>query len=298
MAKTKFGAGETPVETAAAEPTTATPVPETESSVPAVVPSPGLPAKQNFVLGDYLPNFDQIVLPRVNMAQNIGQLQDTFDPGTIVLARQTVLFLPPDINTTTGEVKRQASPPVVMTALGFRPTRFVEKTKGGARGVIVNTEAEVVKAGGTTDYKEWKLKGESYGSGTRLFQPLVDACVLIERPAACEDDDSVFVHEIDGKKYALALWALKGTLYTSLAKGVWFTARRMGCLMSKEIKKDGKGTGVFTGGYPTWSWNIVSKEKPFENGNKSWILAGTPHKKNSEEFLDFVRTILEPPPQP
>jgi len=292
MAKTRFGAGETPAETTVVEPTPATPVPE--SAVPATVASPGLPAKQNFVLGDYLPNFDQIVLPRVNVAQNIGQLQDTFDPGTIVLARQTVLFLPPDIDMTTGTVKRAASPPVVMTALGFRPTRFIEKTTGGVKGIIVNTEADVVRAGGTLDYGEWKLKGGSI----KRFEPLVDACVLIQRPEACEDDDSVFVHEIDGKKYALALWALKGTLYTSLAKGVWFTARRMGCLMSKEIKKDGKGTGVFTGGYPTWSWNIVSKEKAFDTGNKSWILAGTPHKKNSEEFLEFVRTILEPPPQP
>lgn len=291
MAKTKFGAGETPAETVAAAPTPApTPV---ESSVPATVPSPGLPSRQSFVLGDLLPNFDQIVLPRVNVAQNIGQLQDTFDPGTIVLARQTVLFLPPVINTTSGEVKRQASPPVVMTALGFRPTRFIEKTQGGVKGIIVNTEADVVKAGGTLDYGEWKLKG----GAVKRFEPLVDACVLIERPAACEDDDSVFVHEIDGKKYALALWALKGTLYTSLAKGVWFTARRMGCLMSKEIKKDGKGTGVYTGGYPTWSWNIISKEKPFETGNKSWIVTGTPHKKNSEEFLEFVRTILSQPAQ-
>jgi hypothetical protein len=288
MAKTKFGAGETPAETPVAAPVAA----ETPQAV-AVVPPVGLPARNNFVLGDYLPSFDQVVLPRVNVAQNIGQLQDTFDPGTIVLARQTVLFLPPDIDMQTGTVKRAATPPVVMTVLGFRKTRFVEKTKGGAKGLIVNSEADVVKAGGTLDYGEWKLKGEAI----KRFEPLVDACVLIQRPEKAEDDDSVFVHEIDNQKYALALWSLKGTLYTSLAKGVWFTARKMGCLMSKEIKKDGRGTGVFTGGYPTWSWNISSKEKQFSEQNRSWIVTGTPHKKNTEAFIEAVRDILEPPPQ-
>ena len=290
MAKTKFGAGESPVENPVAE---ATPVAPENPQAVATVPSPGLPARNNFVLGDYLPTFDQVVLPRVNVAQNIGQLQDTFDPGTIVLARQTVLFLPPDIDLQTGTVRRAATPPVIMTALGFRKTRFVEKTKGGAKGLIVNTEADVVKAGGTLDYGEWKLKGDAI----KRFEPLVDACVLIQRPEQCEDDDSVFVHEIDNQKYALALWSLKGTLYTSLAKGVWFTARKMGCLMSKEVKKDGVGTGVFTGGYPTWSWNISSKEKQFSEQNRSWIVTGTPHKKNSEAFIEAVRDILEPPPQ-
>jgi len=288
MAKTKFGAGETPAETPVAAPVAA----ETPQAV-AVVPPVGLPARNNFVLGDYLPSFDQVVLPRVNVAQNIGQLQDTFDPGTIVLARQTVLFLPPDIDMQTGTVKRAATPPVVMTVLGFRKTRFVEKTKGGAKGLIVNSEQDVVKAGGTLDYGEWVLKN----GAVKRFEPLVDACVLIQRPEKAEDDDSVFVHEIDNQKYALALWSLKGTLYTSLAKGVWFTARKMGCLMSKEIKKDGKGTGVFTGGYPTWSWNISSKEKQFSEQNKSWIVTGTPHKKNTEAFIEAVRDILEPPPQ-
>src|ERR1044072_6742898 len=219
MAKTKFGAGETPAET----PVEATPIATETSQAVATVPAPGLPAKNHFVLGDYLPSFDQVVLPRVNVAQNIGQLQDTFDPGTIVLARQTVLFLPPDIDLQTGTVRRAATPPVVMTVLGFRKTRFVEKTKGGAKGLIVNTEQDVVRAGGTLDYGEWKLKGEG---NIKRFEPLVDACVLIQRPEQREDDDSVFVHEIDNQKYALALWSLKGTLYTSLAKGVWFTARK------------------------------------------------------------------------
>src|SRR6266566_1004863 len=137
--KTKFGAGETPAET----PVEATVIASETSQAVATVPSP----RNNFVLGDYLPSFDQVVLPRINVAQNIGQLQDTFDSGTIVLARQTVLFLPPDIDLTTGTVRRTATPPAIMTVLGFRKTRFVEKTKGGAKGLIVQTEQDVVRAG-------------------------------------------------------------------------------------------------------------------------------------------------------
>lgn len=280
MEVNKFGPGETSAVAETPNPSTAV-APPVQSALPA--------KRQGMVLGDILPSFDQVILPRVNISQNIGQLQDVFEPGSLVLNRQTLLFLPPDIDTTTGIARRAATAPVVVTALGFRPTRFVEKTTGGQKGIIVNTEQDVTAAGGTLDYGEWKLKAKT---GMKRFEPLVDACVLIQRPEGtlkkadgtdaplCPDDDTVFVHEIEGKKYAMALWALRGTCYTALAKGVWFTARMMGCLR---------------GGYPTYSYNISTKEKAYDTGNRSWIPIAVPHSKNPPAFIEFVRGILEPP---
>ena len=48
-----------------------------------------------FLLGDYLPSFKDIILPRLSMAQNIGVLKESFFPGSIVLDRKVALFIPP-----------------------------------------------------------------------------------------------------------------------------------------------------------------------------------------------------------
>src|SRR4051812_4947429 len=94
----KFGPGATtvPKTETAGNPQTAKvidvePVPAT---VPAVIPS-ALPAPTGLVLGDKLPDFSEIILPRINIVQNIGKLKDVFDPGSIVLGQQVILFTPP-----------------------------------------------------------------------------------------------------------------------------------------------------------------------------------------------------------
>jgi hypothetical protein len=75
-------------------------------------------------------------------------------------------------------------------------------------------------------------------SGIKRFEPLADAMVAIRRPADIKDDDTTFVYEVEGHKYALALWSMKGVVYTAGAKKVFFTARKIGALR---------------GGYPTYS---------------------------------------------
>jgi hypothetical protein len=237
-------------------------------------------APGGLVLGDKLPTFAEIILPRVNIVQGSGLLKDRFAFGSLVYdagsGGGTVLFTPPDIDKATGNIKRAGSPPVVITALGFNPTRYVEHVPGGGRGLIVNTEDAVLAAGGTLDYNEWKLKA---ASGMKRFEYLAEAVVLIERPDAAADDDTVFVYEVEGKKYALGLWGLKGTAYTAAAKRVFFTHRQNGCLRA---------------GYPTYSYNCSTMARTSNNNTYS-VPVCVPRAKNTPAFLAFVKSILEAP---
>jgi hypothetical protein len=303
MAEVKFGINEQPVAApVAAIPTVAETMSEAEgkaafaaetvaksgdpSPSTPVAPAPGLPAVRNtntamgpagLMLGDKIPDFSEIILPRLNIVQNIGKLKDEFPNGAIVLNQQNELFIPPLMNVKTATVERPATPPVKLVVLGFKPTRYCEKVPGGGKGMIVNTEDAVRNNGGTLDYGEWNLKK---ASGMKRFEPLADALVAVEKPAEFPDDDTVFVYEADGKKYALALWAMRGTSYTAAAKRVFFTARVAGCLRN---------------GYPTWQYDVSTREETYDSGNKAWIPVCIPKAKTTPAFLDFVRSVLSAP---
>jgi hypothetical protein len=261
-----FGANQTQVET---------PV---ETPAQALVPVASLPVAtarpSGLALGDKIPDFSEIVLPRLNMAQGIGDLKDSFPPGSLVFNRAVALFVPPDVDTKTGNVRRAATAPATITILGFRPTKYREKVSGGVRGLLVSSEAEVLANGGTLDYNEHALK---QASGMRLFQPLADALCLVERPETSKDDDTVFVFECAGKKYALAYWAMVGASYTAAAKKVFFTKRK---------------TGSLRAGYPTFSFSITSRYETWSGGKAAWIPVCVEKDKNSPELIHFVTQVL------
>jgi len=269
--------GAAPVPGTEAQAVTGTVYKEEQQPTTAVtVRQPGALAPGGLVLGDRLPDFDEIILPRVNLVQGIGQLKDSFPQGALVFGQQTVLFTSPIIDKQTGNVKVAGLPPVNLTVLGFRPTRFVEKIAGGARGSICNSEAEVWVQGGTLDYKEWKLKEKD---GMKRFEYLADAVVVIRRPEHLVDDDTVFTFLVDGQKYALGMWSMKGTIYTAAAKRVFFTARSLGCLQK--------------GGYPSWNYSVTTRLESFGT-NSSWIPVCIPNSKNTPAFMEFAAHILNP----
>jgi hypothetical protein len=184
-----------------------------------------------------------------------------------------VLYDPPIINN--GTVVKAGSQPLNITVLGFKNKRFVEKVAGGAKGQICQTEAEVIKAGGTTSWQEWDLKK---AEGMRLFQPLAEALIAIAKPEAIPDDGTTFVYDIEGSKHALALWGMKGTAYTGGAKR-FFTEYRMGCLRA---------------GYPTFSWNLSTKLAKYGE-NFVFIPVLVPRAKSTPAFMEFVREVLTNP---
>lgn len=253
----------------------ATLVPTAPNSV-AVYQSQAIGSPGGLVLGDKLPEFKDIILPRLNIVQGTGQLKDSFPQGALVFGQALILHTPPVINGKTQVVEKPATPPVTITVLGFRPTRFAEKVASATPGMVVDTEDQVKSAGGTLDYKEWESKK---ADGMLLFQPLADAVVVIERPECAADDDTVFIYSCDGKKYALALWAMKGTSYTAAAKGVFFTQRAVGCLR---------------GGYPTWNYSVSTRIKTGK-GNSWYVPVCIPKAKSTPAFMEFAVSILSQP---
>jgi hypothetical protein len=274
----KFGANQVPADGVTPQPQPAAP----EAQVPAPIPS-GAVAPAQMLLGDRLPTFTEIILPRLNLVQNIGLLKEQFESGSIVFGQSTVLYLPEkkDLN---GTLVRAQSPPVIMTFLGFKPEKYVEKVEGGARGLSCDSPAQVRELGGTTDWAEWNLKKTS---GMKRFEPMLDALVAVERPACCVPAngaaDPVFNYEVDGKLYALAFWALRGVVYTDVYKRVLAPGRFSGFLR--------------VGGYPSWSVSIRTKSKSFDSGKKSaWSGVAEPVAPSSPAMLEFVKSVLNPQP--
>jgi hypothetical protein len=263
----------------------ATQTPVVEQPVPAVpsgvagmqvIPAPAsqVPTTtSSLALGDKLPDMDEVVVPRVNLSQNIGQLKESFPPGSFVYDKAVTLYSPAIRAGAT--VIQPETPPAILTVLGFWPTRFFEKVAGGAPGLQARSEEQVTALGGTLDYQEWELKKSA---GMKLFQPFADALIAIQKPEAFADEDhSVFTWEVEGKFYVLAKWGMQGGSYTEAAKRVFFTHRKMGCLQK---------------GYPTFSYAVTVFEKVYRNGNKAWVPACRPLVKNTPAFLEFARTVL------
>lgn len=279
MSEIKFGADQVAATEVAATPATPTPA----QQLPAVSAPRALTQASGPALGDFIPSFSDIILPNINIAQAVGALGESFDQGTLILNQNEALYVPPRLDPKTKAVLEPGSPPVILTVLGWKQnrfgknTRFVEKVSGGARGMIVDTEAEVVAAGGTTDWGEWNLKK---ASGMKKFDVMSTALVCIQRPEVFPDNDTIFTFEVDGLKYAVAWWNMKGSCYTEAARRVFFTARQTGCLRK--------------GGYPSWSYAVTTYLKPYEGGKQAWVPQCIPNKQSSQSFLDFAKGILNP----
>lgn len=241
-----------------------------------------------FVVGDLIPGFADVILPRINLVHGLGELKDSFPQGAIVFDQRTLLFAPAVLNKATSTITKPATAPVNITVLGFpRGTRYVEKVEGGERGMLVDSEDAVRSVGGTTDYKEHQLKK---ASGMKYFQPMADMLVAIARPEIVADDGTIFTFPVGPDKYTLGLWACKATAYTAACKSALYPARKVG-ILRVIVDEDGK---FVSGGYPAHSWNLSTRLKSFPGGNETWVPTLVPREKSSPEFLEFARAILNP----
>jgi len=266
MAEVSFGAGQTTVEPTPAAPTNAV-APATSTAVGQHQP----------LLGDFVPTMSDVILERINIAQALGQLKEAFSVGTLVFGRKTILYSPADIDKASGTLRRAATSPATVTPLGITKKRYVEKVPWGQPGLVVNTEAEVLAAGGTLDYNEWELKKKD---GCKRFQPTVDFMFAIRKPDHIEDDGTVFTFDVGGVKYTIGLWLFKGPSYTAACKRVLFPDRLKGCT------KDG--------GYPSFSYNVTTKLEDHGGGLESMVPVFTVRERNSAAFLEFAKNIISP----
>lgn len=230
--------------------------------------------RQTIVLGDYIPELDDIVFPRLNIVQKVGDLSNSFEHGSILLAQNEILYTPP-VKDGKGKVTEAGTPPVEIVVMGFKKKRFIEKVPfdSGIRSRVFGSEQEVVKNGGTLSYQEWELKKSE---GISLFNPSVDCLVGIRKPDGVADQHELsFGYHVGDQRWAVALWQLTRTSYTAAAKKL-FTERATGCLRK---------------GYPTFTHSLSTVLKCF---NKNWYFAPVliPREPSSPELLEFVRTAL------
>lgn len=238
-----------------------------------------LPVTTGFKLGDRLPGFKDVILPRLNIVYSVGELGKSFPAGAIVFNKETVLYTPPIIDERQGVITQAATPPVVLYVIGIVSERFSEKIKGGMGGEIVNTEAEVRAAGGTLDYKEWQLK---QNEGMRRFEPLIDLLIAIEKPAHINDPDgATFGFKVGDTQVAIGFWGCKGVSYTHAVKRV-FNMHRL--------------TGVLRGGYYVHSFSVSTRQEKFTIAGQGTFHAAVPvcvpKAKTSPEMLELIRGIV------
>lgn len=226
-----------------------------------------LPVKYRPVINDYMPSFAEMRLPRVNIVQCIGDLKDSFDPGEIVYRQTTVLYSP----ERRGE---KATDPCELVILGLLPKRWAERKSGGERGRLLDSEDAIRKAGGTVDYDEWKLKKDS---GLAYFEPLAEFIVLLKQPKHLPNSDSIFPFYVDGARYALAIWGMKGSAYNNCAKFV-FADRQIGPTYEK--------------GYPSCLYRCHAWVKSFGPGKSAWIPKFEAVGPTSESFQAFAAEII------
>jgi hypothetical protein len=265
MSEVNFGSGSTPVDAPASEQQNAQNDAQQTQSQAVARP----------VLESYTPTLAHIILPSLQLAHPVGEVGKTHPHGAIVYDNRIELYAPAEIDAAAGVIKRPATPPVIVTVLAVEQPEYTEKVAGGKRGLTVKTEEAVTACGGTLDYNEWQLKKST---GMKYFVPKTRLMLAIERPERLSDDGSLFVHEVDGKKYTLAFFTVKAGAYTAVCKRVVFPAKITGCLMR---------------GYPAFSFALSTRLNSYDSGNSSWVPVLVPNKASSESFLKFAQQVLQ-----
>ena len=225
----------------------------TETAVAVPAPKPSFYDDESLDPGD-------LVLPRFNIVQKVGELSNQFAPGSIVLNGQLVIAEAPKANAV--------STPVRILIVGFQPTIYTERVEGGLRGNMFKSEQEVNAKNGTLDWNEAKATGKT------LYQRLATAMILVQKPEGLDAES--FPTTIEGKQYALALYSMKGTSYTNAAKA-FKSARKIGHLRE--------------GGYRSGFWSFSSQLKKFAD-NYAYIPVVKAAGQSTPEFRAAVLDLL------
>lgn len=164
----------------------------TERELPAIPPSGAAGAGVEGEVG-----LDDVRLPRLNVVQKVGDLSENpeFNFGDIVFDKDVVLAHMGD--------------PLVITVLHMK-NQFKEFVPYGSDIIpnIFDTRQEVLEAGGNFDF-----------GSDGYYERIAHATLLLAAPEA-EEENPLFSMSFDGKPYALALYTMQRTAYTSMAKEI------------------------------------------------------------------------------
>ena len=156
-----------------------------------------------------------LILPRLNVVQGVGPLSENFDSGDIVLNRETLL------------VGKETPLNVVVLSIKKYYEEYIPYSSDGPRPKTYASLQEVLDDG---KWIEWRNNERPPANA------VATAMLLIEKPADLES--ASFSNNLGGKDYAIALWSLRGSAYTSAAKKI-FSAN------SLELKQSGILSGLW-----------------------------------------------------
>ena len=181
-------------------------------------------------------------IPSLKLVQSIGPMSENFEAGIFVLNGEVPLCDPEG--------------PVQLAVLRIKKD-FEENLQWGSeeRPRTFNSIEEVRQAG---------LHVEWIDNEKPPVSPRATVLAAVKRPTGLEEDPSFPFEDVEGDSWALALWVLKGTGYTSAAKK-FFTA--------SEFSLKGKlHYGL---------WNVHTKREN-RGGNLVWV----PKPVRAAELLD------------
>jgi len=165
--------------------------------------------------GEWLPKDSK--LPRLNIRQksSSGELGENFEFGDLVFAKKIKLA---DAET----------PVIVIPVVAGKDYQQVVKF-GEGQGVVYPTAQAVLDNGGTLDWSKDAINESIY------FGPRAHIQFAIKAPAELSEEDlNFFPFEFGGDRWAMSIYTVASSAYTSLAKELE-TLRRYNMIMMKGL---------------------------------------------------------------
>lgn len=156
--------------------------------------------------GEFTPK--DLVIPRLEVVQALGPNSEKFPGGTVIFNKTVTLAK----FALTAQDKEQ---PLNIVALYAK--KFIEEVlEYDPNGPLPRTwpTTEAAKAAGMRT--EWGPKGADGKSVAPQVRDVANLLVLIQQPEGM--DPVLFPFEDNGKRFAVAMWTVRGTAYRKVAK--------------------------------------------------------------------------------
>lgn len=209
------------------------------------------------MFGEWLPGDSK--LPRLNIVQKSSsaeEMLENFDLGDLVFARKIKLADP-------------KTPITLIAVLGGKD--YQQKVPfGEGMGVVYKTAQEVLDNGGTLNWSKEAVADQIYFQSRAHFQ------LAVKAPEGLSDEDlNYFPFENEGQRWAMAIFTVASSAYTSFAKEIE-TLRRHNLIMMN---------GLTSGELAV---TTLKKSKP---GQEWYVPVPKLVKANSPELIKFIDSI-------
>lgn len=216
--------------------------------------------------GDFDDN--DIKLPILNIAQNIGKLSRNFTPGELILNKEVVLAQ----GDPETYVKIKSELPQFLEVVVMQFTKTFEEIvefDGDEIARVLPSKEAVYAEGGLLGYDNGK---DENGKDIKpTWRERADLLLMIKHPDTEEQDDLNFPYEYEGALYTPATWTLRGTAYNSAGREVR-TANKF----------------YYREGLKTGSFKLTCPYKAFPSGNGAFIATLSKYKKHTPEFIKWL----------